>query len=714
MELRGVISVLKAKAIVLLCAVLISVMSVGFMVHKMGTNWLSTIQLVNQTNSIITPPAQSDGSEPDSSSPSAGAARDQATVFSSIVKSSAVIGPAVLEAGYAGSIKNLLTNISVASPTAHLFQIAVTDKDPQMSAKLANSIADHIREEIRRRNSQDESNRLNVLIAQLKSTDAKLKDARLRLDRYRSKNLISVTVGNNVEIALSRLKLNQTHRDEAAESLAQARAHLDAVLQQKLLGPQRSPKHVDLQLDQMKNELALADKHIAELRLRYTEAWPAVRTAIKERNELKSRLDIVASRQPELDADSSRAETPEMRRTETIDRLKQEIAGYSAELVVIDSSILAAQAEFDRLKGLDTQVNKLTTDVTDLSLQRTNLITNLERSKGLHSTAEHQEQVFVVEHVGQFNPPVNSSPGRVLKLALIAAVASFVLSSLILLSLDRFDRRIRSINQAEAELPGPVVAAIPVPTSPMNMRDLARVTQVEPQSDIAEAFRFLAMRILNCPSEIQSIGFLSAREHQGNTTSLTNLAITLAQTGKRVILVDANVRSAAIASVFDSTEPRGFTDLMLEPTLQLIDITLQPTEVPNLLFIGSGRPSDNPWSLFTSGSLEKVALLLRQRADYVLWDVASALSYTDGLNLAPVLDVAFSVFKFGEQGNNGDGRMAQMLRDANLLTAGTVLTKVPKQQVVAFMRNPGGSILPSNLITKPAADVIVSRSAETV
>jgi capsular exopolysaccharide synthesis family protein len=214
---------------------------------------------------------------------------------------------------------------------------------------------------------------------------------------------------------------------------------------------------------------------------------------------------------------------------------------------------------------------------------------------------------------------------------------------------------------------------------------LARATLLHPQSLHAEAYRFLGLELLTkyLPT-MHSFMVVSAKAEQGATTTLTNLAITLAQAGKRVILVDANIRTPELHRVFDLPNQSGYMDLLTTPDRAMMDRSLRPTGIDNLQVITSGSPPANPWEQFRSINLQEVSRQLRERADVILYDTPSSILFTDALNLATVVDASFLCVRALEPITGAETRMVKLLQDAQVPVLGCVLNDVPVEVIEGY------------------------------
>jgi capsular exopolysaccharide synthesis family protein len=302
----------------------------------------------------------------------------------------------------------------------------------------------------------------------------------------------------------------------------------------------------------------------------------------------------------------------------------------------------------------------------------------------LKDVTESQDPITIMGRVNDFNPPINTSASKA-KLMIMAGLGALLLSAGIIVGLDMMDRRLRTVQEAEIVLPAPIIAAIPQPMNEVSYSDMARVTQLFPQSLQSEAYRFLGLHLLNQHEDpARSLMICSAKAEQGTTTTLTNLGITLAQAGKRVILVDANIRTAELHHVFGMPNEFGYTNLLQNPEGANLERALHSTGIDNLKVICSGPQPANPWELFRSQNVQRLSEQLLDQADYVLYDTPSSILFTDALNLAPIVDAAFLCVRALEPVTGAEDRLVKLLQDADVPVLGCVLNDVPAAVVQGY------------------------------
>ena len=674
----------KRKWLILLSIVVASALTAGA-TRLVGSKWIASVQLVVPQNTAMLKSDTNDDSNTDNQAAQT-AVKGQIAVYTAVLKSRNVVEPVLTQLGMTAVPPDFFKNIEITSAGPRLYQLSVTDTSPARATELANALAKQFVIEYKNLSSQQVENAKNLLADQLKKADAKLAEARRNYDKYRLDHQIAVTANNNLEMALSRLKDNRQKRDEATQRLAEAKAQLSALMNEVLPPPPAKPDApVNPLVASLQKELDQAEQQLTELRGRYTDSWPEVKKAIAHRDDIKARLQQETLKPAMAAAPGVTTQmTAQEQRVLHRNVLQEDIAGYEARIVSLDTAIASAQQEVDRLKGIDGALSALTIAISEQSENRANLVARLSRVQMAVDASTQQNPITVMSEVNNFNPPVNTSQGRTTKLTLIGALCAFLLTSAILLVLESVDRRLKTVTEAEFVLPVRVIAAIPQPMGRVTYDIMARATELEPQSLHAEAYHFLGMHVLNQEPGIRSLMMLSAKAEQGSTTALTNLGITLAQAGKRVILVDANIRTAELHQAFNLPNDVGFTDLITNSDQVSLPSALRQTSVANLSVITSGTQPNNPWELFRSPRLKELSQQLLDQADYVLYDTPSALMFTDALNLAPVVDGAFLCVRALEPLTGGEQRMIELVKAANVTMMGGILTDVPASVIEGY------------------------------
>src|SRR5205807_8133794 len=137
-------------------------------------------------------------------------------------------------------------------------------------------------------------------------------------------------------------------------------------------------------------------------------------------------------------------------------------------------------------------------------------------------------------------------------------------------------------------------------------------------SAAAEAYRSLAanLQFAYTDRQLQTIGVTSAAEGEGKSTTVANLAIALAQSGRRVIVVDADLRRPGQHRLFGVQRDNGLANVLVAEAIA--ELPLQETQAPGVRVLTSGPSPANPLEALASRRLDQVLALARAQADFVL------------------------------------------------------------------------------------------------
>jgi capsular exopolysaccharide synthesis family protein len=197
----------------------------------------------------------------------------------------------------------------------------------------------------------------------------------------------------------------------------------------------------------------------------------------------------------------------------------------------------------------------------------------------------------------------------------------------------------------------------------------------DPRSPAAEAYRTLAanLQFAYADRQLQTIGVTSPAAGEGKSTTVANLAVALAEGGRRVIVVDADLRRPGLHTLFGLDRQDGLTNMLLGEHAQL---PLQDTAAPGVRLLASGPAPANPLEVLASRRFDQVLALARAQADFVLVDAAPAGALADVAVLAPRLEGMLLVVSAGRTKRDLARRAREQLERVNANILGVVLTDV--------------------------------------
>ena len=289
-------------------------------------------------------------------------------------------------------------------------------------------------------------------------------------------------------------------------------------------------------------------------------------------------------------------------------------------------------------------------------------------------------------------PRTPSSPNRTLTV-LAALFLSTLFGMGLALILEYLDDTIRTTEEIENYLQLPALAAIPTIDS-LPKRKLLLVganddeeeqvnspllIAADPRSALAEAYRHLRTSILlsTAGRAPRSLLITSSLPSEGKTTTATNTAISLAQTGARVLIIDADMRRPRLHSIFNVQNDVGLSSL-LASELSDRDITnaVKQDEKTKLFLITSGPIPPNPAELIGSEQMANLLASLQARFTHVVIDSPPIASFTDGVLIASMVDGVILVVHAGHSSRQVVRRSKQLLQEIGAKIFGVVLNNV--------------------------------------
>ncbi len=207
------------------------------------------------------------------------------------------------------------------------------------------------------------------------------------------------------------------------------------------------------------------------------------------------------------------------------------------------------------------------------------------------------------------------------------------------------------------------------------------ITITDPRSPVSEAYRTLRtnLQFSSLEDPIRTLVVTSPAPDEGKSTTVANLAVTLAQGGRRTVLVDSDLRRPALHTLFDLKSEPGLTNLMLEEDGEPF---LQETTVDGLRLLSSGPKPPNPADMLGAQKLDKIIESLAKDADIVLFDAPPVIAVTDAAVLGAKVDGVLLVISAGKTRRDHAQRAKELLEKANVRIIGAALANAPKDSTI--------------------------------
>lgn len=200
-----------------------------------------------------------------------------------------------------------------------------------------------------------------------------------------------------------------------------------------------------------------------------------------------------------------------------------------------------------------------------------------------------------------------------------------------------------------------------------------------PRSAAAEAYRTLSTNIQfsSLDRALKTLMVTSVGPDEGKSIVLANLAITMAESGRKVVIIDCDLRRPSLHQVFGVADQPGLTSMVLNEQLAP---PLQPTSVANVSLVPSGPLPPNPAELISSERFTRVLGAIGTDADIVLLDAPPVAAVADATILAARVDGVLLVVDSGRTRREAGRRAAEQLQRVGAHVLGAVLTNVKAER----------------------------------
>ncbi|KRF43256.1 cell shape-determining protein [Terrabacter sp. Soil811] len=273
--------------------------------------------------------------------------------------------------------------------------------------------------------------------------------------------------------------------------------------------------------------------------------------------------------------------------------------------------------------------------------------------------------------------PVSPKPTRNLALGLVLGL---LLGFGVALLRDVLDKSVKSQRDLEAVTDRTILGGIAFDED-ASAHPL--IVQVDPRSQRAEAFRSLRtnLQFIDVANPPKSIVVTSSLPGEGKSTTTANLALSLAETGLKVVVIEGDLRRPRLLDYLGFEGSVGLTDVLVGRVE--VDDVLQPFGRTGLRLLGAGPIPPNPSELLGSANMEQLIEDLTERFDYVLIDAPPLLPVTDAAVLSTIVDSALVVVGAGVAQREHVRRALDSLEAVNGSVLGLILNRVKAKELGA-------------------------------
>lgn len=563
---------------------------------------------------------------------------------------------------------------------ANIIAISAYDESPKLAQNIANTVAAVYREENTKQINRRNDEALAFIESQIQSVGEKLNQAEQDLIKFRETHkLVSLNAQtSHILNTLSRVEADYQKFVRARQEIEDLLVSLTQVqnkpltAQQSFYSNEASTLYKNLN-DKLVNLLVERDT----LLLTYTQDYPEVRELGRRIAEVARNMHSQLSRQ--LDVQRKREA-----------ELKQSIDELSTRLQELPEEGL-------ELARLERKV-KLHDDIFTLL--------ETKHQEALIRKSEKIEEVSLVRPALEPTSPVRHSSQAMN--VILGAVIGLIIGIMLVWLVETFDTSIGAIEDVEEFTGVKVIGIVPFldvkefkervqeirGEEDVSKRDLERASRMvahfSPKSVQAESYRALRTNIqfMSFDQNLKIVAITSSSPQEGKTSSSINLAVTVAQAGQKVLLVDSDFRKPMIGRVFGVENSPGLSDVVLgnfewrevvrgiadymTGRLSMDEVMYTPG-LDNLQIMTSGTITPNPSELMGALRIKEFFDQAREEFDLIIVDTAPVLSATEAAMLASKIDGFVLVYKVGQVKRGALKRAKDQLDNVRANVLGVVL-----------------------------------------
>jgi succinoglycan biosynthesis transport protein ExoP len=559
--------------------------------------------------------------------------------------------PAAAQEGVLGALQS---NLSTELPrNSRIASIGFTSADPGLSANIANAFADEFIASNLQRKFDSSAYARSFIADQLANAKTRLAGSEIALNNYarqngliRTRDAASPSNGDNRLQGSSVTTDSLLQLNEAANTARAARIAAEGKWQSLSgAGALNSPEVLsNPAVQQLLEQRSDVQSKLQQARAKYLPDHPVVIALRAQSAAVDQQLSaLVNAVRGSVKAQYDAAADSEKKLEGQVSSLKTATLGEQDRSV--QYNLLAREADTNRTiyDGL------------------------LQRFKELNAAAGISASNLVI--IDRADPPSGPSSPSLIKNMLIALAAGLLASGLVVFLRNQFDDSIRVPEDIEQKLDLSLLGVVP------RAADNPGVELADPKSPLSESYNSLGSRLLYATGEglPETILVTSAQPTEGKSVTSLAIASNLARIGKRVVLIDLDLRRPSLHRNIGASNAHGMSTLLTSQ--DTIESVLVETGQERLSAITSGPTPPNPADLLASTRLQALIDDLADRFDVVVIDSPPVLGLADAPLLSALVDGVVMVIEAGRGRRGALKASLRRLRSMRAILLGAVLTK---------------------------------------
>lgn len=546
------------------------------------------------------------------------------------------------------------------SKDSDIVTVTYTSADPQFAAKSANIVIDEYIKYIIDRKSNANQQAREFLESQLDQAKANLEKTEEMLGSF-AKSVNIVSLNENLNLVYTQLEgLNKALSEAETERLSK-----------QALYDQIQSGNFEY-LPQVIN-----DESMAEVRAKYSEL----------KSEYDNMAVVFGPNYPELKQLGAK-----VRRMES--EMKKRVSGVAKS---IKSDYEAAQKKENILRERTLEQNKRAAELNDKAIQYKILEREVETNKSIYDSlltrlketeVTSANEITNVQVVDYASVPKAPFQPNLRKNLLQATIFGLMLGCFLAFVLNYFDNTIKDEEEVKTKFPVPFLGSIPLSFEEESILNVEKAVYTDPKSQISEAFRVVRTSLLYSSPDRppKSILVTSTQPLEGKTTSATNIALAMVQSGNKVLIIDSDLRKPRLHKLFTkngngnghASNNNGLSSYLVGE--MSIEDVVTDTEIEGLYFLPSGPIPPNPAELVGSMKMKELIELLEKDYDQIILDGAPISGFADSRLVSRLVDGVLIVTSVGITQKNVLKNSIEEIRKVRGKIIGTIVNRLESRR----------------------------------
>lgn len=551
-------------------------------------------------------------------------------------------------------VQALAEDITIAPiRMTRLVEVKVDHTDPRKAQEIVNRLANEFIERNRSMKIGRMMSSLQVLRSQATQMEREVTDLEEAVQAYRERyNFVSLDAGMNpVAQSLSQVQMRYADAKASADMIQSTISELDAHMGARK-PPETFPRIAsDSRVMGLQTQMSNLRTELGGLLQRYGENHPQIVLIRSKLTEAQKELDQAIQR--------------------VVDTLRNDVALQQVQLANLKENLDYWEEKMNEWNRAKTDY-----DVLQRKADARRTLFNMVLSRLSETEVMQRDTANNIHVVDPAAIPVEFVWPKIPLVLVGGILAGLLIGVGLALFVNYLDDSIKSQDDVELHLHMPFLGYVP---SIKSAKEVERYLQchLHPQSNSSESVRSIraAVALGDHGEKLRVLTVTSTVPSEGKSVIAANLAIAMAQTGFRTLLVDADMRRPRLHKAFQMHSPVGLPTYLLGKTDQM-DEVVSATEVPNLDIICSNGGASQSTELVASRRMVQFLDEARKRYDRVILDTPPVSAVSDPLVVSSLADGCVFVSKFNKVRREHARKSLQRLQDAGVHICGVLLNDI--------------------------------------